>query len=361
MFKSRIVWIILLLGMSIGSPRVSTARSGDNPLCPDSKTIGCNDVPSIDDVDPAVLAAEMTASPAPDFSALPVNPKVIYARAYRRVLQETDVYDAPSGNIVDHIAKGLTFVNGGAAVNGWVQIGRTQWLPETVVGPMNNTVSKFSGVLLPDGLPKTAFGWIVTTTQPSKTPGAKPEADAPTFKRYKLVYLFALKNVASWNWYLVGPDQWIAEQQIARVRPMSRPDGVTGKWLAVDLYEQTLTAYDGDKAVFATLVSSGLPRWPTAEGLLKIWDRQELVTMTGGVGQSDFYNLPSVPWALYFNKHDQSIHGAYWHDGFGFRRSHGCVNLSMTDARWAFDWSKDAPDAYAYIFHSGEYRQGAIR
>ena len=30
---------------------------------------------------------------------------------------------------------------------------------------------------------------------------------------------------------------------------------------------------------------------------------------------------------------------AYWHDGFGKQRSHGCINLAPRDARWLYYWS----------------------
>ena len=70
---------------------------------------------------------------------------------------------------------------------------------------------------------------------------------------------------------------------------------------------------------------------------------------------------PQVPWVMYFNKEEQALHGAYWHDGFGFRRSHGCVNMSMTDAAWAFNWTQDQPEAWVYVYSSGEYKHGAPR
>ncbi len=359
--NSRTLCAVVMLAVTMLNVGVSHADPGGNTPCVDGTLVDCTDVPSIAAVDPGQLAAEMAAHPYPDLHPTLVDDKVLYGRAYRQVRQETDIYDMPNGAVVGHIERGLNFVNAGQAQHGWVQIGRSQWVPQDAVGPINDTVSKFSGVLLPEGLPKVAFGWVVTTTQPSQTPGAKPEPATASIKRYTPVNLFAVATRDSWNWYLIGPNQWVHEKQIARLRPVKRPDGVTGKWFAVDLYEQTLTAYQGDTAVFATLISSGLPRWPTAEGLFKIWDRQVLVTMTGGLGQPDFYNLPQVPWALYFNKHDQSIHGTYWHDGFGFRRSHGCVNLSLTDAKWAFGWSSGETEAYAYIYHSGEYRQGAVR
>jgi lipoprotein-anchoring transpeptidase ErfK/SrfK len=106
------------------------------------------------------------------------------------------------------------------------------------------------------------------------------------------------------------------------------------------------------------MISSGLPKFRTSEGIFKIWDRYELVKMSGATGQPDFYYLPQVPWVMYFNDQEQALHGAYWHDYFGWPRSHGCVNMSMTDAQWAFNWTKDTPKAYVYVYHSQESRAG---
>ncbi len=60
--------------------------------------------------------------------------------------------------------------------------------------------------------------------------------------------------------------------------------------------------------------------------------------MSGREGYPDAYFLEKVPWSMYFDK-DVALHGAYWHDKFGTRRSHGCVNLSPADAHWLFDWT----------------------
>jgi lipoprotein-anchoring transpeptidase ErfK/SrfK len=47
-------------------------------------------------------------------------------------------------------------------------------------------------------------------------------------------------------------------------------------------------------------------------------------------------NAGRVPYTLYFHK-SEGLHGTYWHDRFGTCESHGCVNLSLADARWLFD------------------------
>ena len=51
-------------------------------------------------------------------------------------------------------------------------------------------------------------------------------------------------------------------------------------------------------------------------------------TMTGVLG-GEYYNVPNVPWVMYFTNVGHAIHGAYWHNAFGTRRSHGCINLPV--------------------------------
>ncbi|HLA43747.1 MAG TPA: L,D-transpeptidase, partial [Aggregatilineales bacterium] len=130
-------------------------------------------------------------------------------------------------------------------------------------------------------------------------------------------------------------------------------------WIAVDLYEQVLVAYDEDTPVFATLVSTGLPDWPTREGTFQTYWRLSNGYMTGAEGQSDYYLVESVPYTMYFDE-SISLHGTYWHDDFGYRHSHGCVNMTITDAHWVFQWSADGGYDYpnVHVFASGEYVNG---
>ncbi len=360
------LWVGFAALVFIAGMRLNVARA-DTVLRPcvvedeqRSKPNVCADT-SRSTAEQRALAIEMAAHPRPEVTPVPVDERQLFQRAYRRVLRETDVYDAPNGKVIGHLDAGFNFVNAGRARSGWVEIRSGQWLPEAVLGPVNKTVSRFGGVLLPDDMPTIPFGWVLLDTQPSQSPGAKPVRGTALMKRYTLVNLFAVQKVDDWDWYLVGPDQWIVQTRIARLQPVKRPEGVSGKWFAVDLYEQTLIAYEDDKAVFATLISSGLPQWSTTEGLFQIWDRYELIKMSGATGQPDFYYLSQVPWVMYFNKDEQALHGTYWHDGFGFRRSHGCVNMSITDAMWAFKWTQDTPAASVYVYHSGDYKRGGPR
>jgi lipoprotein-anchoring transpeptidase ErfK/SrfK len=118
-----------------------------------------------------------------------------------------------------------------------------------------------------------------------------------------------------------------------------RPAGVgeTERWIDVNLSTQTLVAYEGDTPVFNTLVSSGLPQWPTVLGQYRTYMKYESQTMNGYLLGYDYF-LPDVPYVMYFFE-DYAIHGTYWHSNFGTPMSHGCVNVSTPDAGWLFDWA----------------------
>jgi len=65
-------------------------------------------------------------------------------------------------------------------------------------------------------------------------------------------------------------------------------------------------------------------------------------TASGGyrAGGSFDYCTADVPWISYFNG-DQGFHGTYWHSNFGnptANMSHGCVNLSVADAQWSYQF-----------------------
>jgi lipoprotein-anchoring transpeptidase ErfK/SrfK len=127
------------------------------------------------------------------------------------------------------------------------------------------------------------------------------------------------------------------------------PEGVTGRWVQVDLYEQTLVAYEGAQPVYATLVSSGLDKWATQPGVFQIYARLTADRMSGAYApdKSDYYYLEAVPWVMYFDG-DRALHGEYWHDRLGFKRSHGCVNLAPLDAKWLFDWTERGTYVWVY-------------
>jgi LysM repeat protein len=106
------------------------------------------------------------------------------------------------------------------------------------------------------------------------------------------------------------------------------------KWIDVDLTHQVLRAYAGQTLVFQTLVSTGLPATPTVVGTYRIYAKYVSAPMSG-----PGYYLPNVTYIMYFYR-GYALHGTYWHSNFGRPMSHGCVNLSVTDAEWLFSWAE---------------------
>ncbi len=115
----------------------------------------------------------------------------------------------------------------------------------------------------------------------------------------------------------------------------------TNKRIVVDVSEEMLYAYDGDKLFMKQAVSTGLELTPTNRGTFSVFKMTPARYMQGPIpGVSDqVYDLPGVPWNLYFTADGAVIHGAYWHDHFGEPWSHGCVNLPPQQAKKLYDWA----------------------
>ncbi len=197
--------------------------------------------------------------------------------------------------------------------------------------------SRFEGVVNPTGFP---FGWVLANTSLSAAAGSKPTKTAPSVLRYQIVHIYEEQKVENQVWYRIGEDQWIEQKQLGVVRPSPRPEKIApdDQWIEVNLSEQTLMAYEGDRMVYATLISSGLPRWSTIKGLFRVWAKVRYGVMHGAEGRPDYYYLEAVPWTMYFHG-DFAVHGAYWHDRFGYQHSHGCVNVPPLAAKWLFEWA----------------------
>jgi len=140
---------------------------------------------------------------------------------------------------------------------------------------------------------------------------------------------------------------FLRERDVAHMTPAPLPADVQGdeRWIDVDVDQQVLTVFAGARPVFATLVSTGLPdpNHATPVGEFHIWAKLAFSDMTN-LAQTDVrrnYAIEAVPWVQYF-EHANGLHAAFWHDDFGHRRSHGCVNLSPRDARRLFDMTSPA-------------------
>jgi len=105
------------------------------------------------------------------------------------------------------------------------------------------------------------------------------------------------------------------------------------RWIDVNLSQQRTYAYEGDTLVNSFVVSTGTWQTPTVTGKFKIWIKVRSQAMSG-----PGYYLPDVPFVMYFYK-DYGLHGTYWHNNFGTPMSHGCVNLTIPDSEWLYNFA----------------------
>lgn len=139
----------------------------------------------------------------------------------------------------------------------------------------------------------------------------------------------------------------LTDADTAPISPDVNPDD---KRIDVDLDFQTLSCYEGNTEVYFCRISSGIkaildPLTGTVDNklatpvgnLLTHWKIYSL-NMTAGSFQSG-YSTPAVPWSTMISGDGIAIHGAFWHNAFGEKRSHGCINVTPEDAKWIFRWT----------------------
>lgn len=138
----------------------------------------------------------------------------------------------------------------------------------------------------------------------------------------------------------------------------------SGRWMDISVAQQVLVLYEGAEPKFATLVSTGKDRkrQATPLGDHQIWVKLAYSDMSD-LARTDLernYAIEQVPWVQYFNK-GNGLHTAFWHNDFGRRRSHGCVNLSPKDARRVFDFTEPRlPDGWKAIFPDTAHQESSV-
>jgi hypothetical protein len=112
------------------------------------------------------------------------------------------------------------------------------------------------------------------------------------------------------------------------------------KRIEIDLSQQKLLTFFKGEKQNEYLVSTGIWKYPTRKGDFKVYWKAESTRMAGfyGPGNPDNYDIPSVPNVMAYSG-NYSIHGAFWHHNFGHPMSHGCINMSLPDAKTLYDWT----------------------
>jgi len=273
--------------------------------------------------------AVLSRDPVPAFSSLP-----------------TSASDTPTS----YLPAGLKYISYSSMMD--TDTGR--WLysenGDFISGSYLSRVSlpSFQGVII-DTPPMSGFGWMIEPAIPRAGPSLNQAVNGKILYTYTKVPVYQTIASEGQDWVMVGVNQWLPKSVVGRVLTATQhPEGVdNGRWIEVNLYDQTLAVYDNNQLVFATLIASGLNPFFTQPGLFHIAEKKSAETMSGGNGSPDYYYLEDVPWTMYYDG-TRALHGAYWRTVLGYPASHGCINLSVGDSRWLYDWAQVGDWVYVW-------------
>jgi hypothetical protein len=293
----------------------------------------------------------------------PKDPTSRNGFSYATVIKDTHIYATPGGAELETIRPKESYVT----VQGEKLVGAEAWLK--VAGgwiPKSSTkassargISALRGEILPEN---AKLPWVFVVAKDAKVfanPGDL-EGEVATVKRFDRFSVLEVVEIEDTTplkpvkgkaaptpterpkvkW--ARTDQgWIEGKKLDWALQQPRPEGVSedAKWIFVDIEQQTLVAYEGDKPVFTTLFSSGRAPNHTVTGVFNIHRIYRTHTMENAPGgtEDSYYYVADIPYTMFFHK-TFALHGAFWHDNFGFTRSHGCVNMTPADAKWVYDW-----------------------
>ncbi|MRG90576.1 L,D-transpeptidase family protein [Polyangium spumosum] len=331
------------------TPSASASAAADAPTTPASQE-GAPSAPSAPSAMPsAEVAAMLDAGPPVEEPAKPWWQQIEPGKPVNVTLKELE--SEADGTVAKRMVKGF-FV----AVDKTFSWNSRSWYKTTagLVAPSDRMYivkpPTSQGIDVPEGAKQVGF---ILATKSSKfeideeQKTVKVKGPAPRFTAVGLTGVTAtVKSVVyrqtTEGWWMKGVDATYTE-------PGPPPaDLAPGeKWIDVNLTRKTLLAMEGDKPVYAALVSPGRRSknkkkdHSTVKGTFRIREKHVAVTMDGdGTVAGDLpYSIEDVPYVAYFEG-SYALHGAFWHSNFGREMSHGCVNLSPLDAKKIFFWSE---------------------
>ncbi len=234
--------------------------------------------------------------------------------------------------------------------------------------------SDFHGVEI-DGEDVTLpIGWVFggrksapTYEIDTETNKRKAKGSIKKFSAVPLQYIY--HRIGKIDYFQMKDGDWIRDRHIRMTTPGKRPEevGPHERWIDVDISEQTLVVFEGDRPVYATLISSGKHSrnkekdHSTPRGMWRIREKHIASTMDGdGSAAGDLpYSIEDVPYIMYFHK-SYATHGAFWHRNYGVQMSHGCVNMAPLDAKWVFFYADPQLPAGFHGNWSSKENQGSM-
>jgi len=305
-----------------------------------------------------VPAAEPAVAPrVPSDSALPLE--------YLQVTRDgTEAFAATedyfSGEYATVLGKGFVVAVAGRVHQNGVGFVRAQsglYLRESELRVVH--ASRFAGAQLEHG-ELADLGFVIED-------GARMLASpkGTLVRKAKRLERLAIAGEDPVGWLRLRDGTFVASRSVVRpeLREPPRELEAGERFVDVDLHKQMLVAYEGAEPVFATLISSGReqPGSQTPRGAFRIWVKLRESDMRDSqrYALEQSYAIEHVPWVQYF-KQGFALHAAFWHDRFGEAHSHGCVNLSPSDARFLFDFTSPALPPGWFAVHPTASERGTL-
>ncbi len=275
-------------------------------------------------------------------------------------------HDAYAGEYVEAFGKGFGLVLGREQVSGGVPFVRTRkglWVERSEISRANP--STFRGYALEPGVRLSQVGFTIKSTSVHEAAAGRKAGD---LDRHVRVCISGEKR----RWLELCDGLWVRARDVAQptrsIPPVEMtPERIAAKqrWVDVDTSSQTMVAYEGATPVYVTLVSTGKdkPTHRTPTGTFRIWVKLVDSDMDdferGDISVN--YSIEAVPWVQYFEG-SNGFHAAFWHNNFGYKKSHGCVNLAPLDAQWLFRFTGPSlPPGWYAILPTPEDRGTLVR
>lgn len=181
---------------------------------------------------------------------------------------------------------------------------------------------------------------------------AEPRSETKILGKFNTsnrVKVLSIKKGDGRIWYQIDGGQYpgayvdseyvsaIAQPSIVTKLILPKQVKIGDYWVDVNLRNMVMTLYSYDQVIMATYVSIGIDDTPTIIGSYNVWLKYTKDGMKSAVNTIHHqYDLANVPWVMYYYG-SYSIHGTYWHDNFGTKKSAGCTNATQGDSKYIFD------------------------
>jgi hypothetical protein len=237
------------------------------------------------------------------------------------------------------------------------------WIPMRDLGPARPL--PFQGSELVDGHLDVA--WVVDSHADLYEKPAGSRIHGEVRPQWEQLAVLETVEKRKHRWFRIGDGRWVSDEDVRAPTPAPVPEGLAPneRWIDVDIENQVLTAYEGERPVFATIVSTGKGKGKSIQatpvGIHRVWVKLRSSDMDNLEDEeaSRYYAIQDVPWVMFFKK-GYGLHGTFWHRSFGHVRSHGCVNLTPLDAQRLFHWSSPKLPAGWNAVLPTEYDAGTL-